>query len=146
MAVIRLADSDRDLARCGPVMQQLRPHLDAARFVARVRRMQAEGYILAMLEDEAGTVRAVAGFRIRDMLVHGRTLYVDDLVTDAGSRSRGHGRQLLDWLIARARAEGCQEFSLDSGTQRHDAHRFYLRQRLRISSFHFSLPLADPPA
>jgi GNAT superfamily N-acetyltransferase len=80
------------------------------------------------------------------MLAHGRTLYVDDLVTDAENRSLGYGRQLLDWLVARARAHGCHMFSLDSGTHRHEAHRFYFRQRLRISSYHFSLPLADPPA
>jgi GNAT superfamily N-acetyltransferase len=146
MPTIRLAETDLDIARCFPVMQQLRPHLEAGGFVARVRRMQGEGFALAFLEDEAAVVRAVGGFRIRDMLAHGRTMYVDDLVTDASSRSLGYGRMLLDWLIARARAEGCHEFSLDSGTHRHDAHRFYFRQRMRISSHHFSLKLAEPPA
>jgi hypothetical protein len=49
---------------------------------------------------------------------------------------------MLDWLIATARAQGCQTFSLDSGTHRHDAHAFYFRERMRVSSFHFMLPLA----
>jgi GNAT superfamily N-acetyltransferase len=146
MPVIRLAETDADIARCFPVMVQLRTHLNAERFVTRVRRMQTEGYALALLEDDARVVRAAGGFRIRDMLAHGRTMYVDDLVTDAGSRSLGYGRMLLDWLVARARTEGCHEFSLDSGTHRHDAHRFYFRQRMRISSHHFSLKLAEPPA
>ena len=146
MPAIRLAETDADIARCFPVMVQLRTHLHAGKFVARVRRMQTEGYALALLEDDAKVVRAAGGFRIRDMLAHGRTMYVDDLVTDAGSRSLGYGRMLLDWLIARARAEGCHEFSLDSGTHRHEAHRFYFRQRMRIASYHFVLPLAEPPA
>jgi GNAT superfamily N-acetyltransferase len=146
MPDIRLAETDADIARCFPVMVQLRTHLVADRFVPRIRRMESEGYALALLEDEAKVVRAVGGFRIRDMLAHGRTMYVDDLVTDTGSRSLGYGRILLDWLVARARAEGCHEFSLDSGTHRHDAHRFYFRQRMRISSHHFSLKLAEPPA
>jgi len=30
---------------------------------------------------------------------------------------------------------------LDSGTQRTDAHRFYLRERMSITSLHFTLPL-----
>jgi hypothetical protein len=30
---------------------------------------------------------------------------------------------------------------LDSGTQRVEAHRFYLRKRMKISAFHFALPL-----
>jgi GNAT superfamily N-acetyltransferase len=146
MTTIRLASTDAEIARCFPVMQQLRPHLRPEGFVARVHAMQAEGFALAFLEDDAGAVRAVGGFRVQDMLAHGRTLYVDDLVTDAGSRSLGFGRQLLDWLVARAGAQGCHMFSLDSGTHRHEAHRFYFRQRMRISSYHFSLPLAAPPA
>jgi GNAT superfamily N-acetyltransferase len=146
MPVIRIAETDAQIARCFPVVQQLRPHLHAEGFVARIRAMNAEGFALAFLEDDSGTVRAVGGFRIQNMLAYGRTLYVDDLVTDAGSRSLGFGRQLLDWLVARARTQGCHMFSLDSGTHRHEAHRFYFRQRMRIASYHFALPLAKPPA
>ena len=108
--------------------------------------MQGEGFALALLEDDAKAVRAVGGFRIRDMLAHGRTMYVDDLVTDAGSRSRGYGAMLLRWLAARAAAAGCHVFSLDSGTHRRDAHRFYFRERMHIASHHFALKLAEPPA
>ncbi len=48
---------------------------------------------------------------------------------------------MLRWLIDHARAHACTASSLDSGTHRHDAHAFYLRERLRITSFHFHLPL-----
>src|ERR1051325_10005186 len=99
---IRLADTDADIDRCFPVMSQLRPHLAAADFVETVRRQQGQGFLLAMLED-AGVVRAVAGFRVFDNLVGGRILYVDALVTDSTVRSKGHGKALLDWLTARAR-------------------------------------------
>jgi GNAT superfamily N-acetyltransferase len=102
--------------------------------------MQREGFLLAFLEDD-GAVRAVAGYRFQDKLFSGLNLYVDDLVTDATARSRGHGRTLLAWLVAQARARGCDNFELDSGVQRHDAHRFYLRERMKISSYHFVLPL-----
>ncbi len=137
---ITLAETDTDIARCFPVMSQLRPHLTADAFVARVRRMHASGYRLAFVDDE-GTVRSVAGFRVMDLLFSGLTLYVDDLVTDAAARSRGYGDSLFDWLVAYARTGNCDHFSLDSGTQRVDAHRFYLRKRMKISSFHFALPL-----
>lgn len=140
---IALADTDSAILRCFPVMLQLRPHLIEAEFVARVRRMQAQGYQLAYLADSQGAVRSVAGFRKMDMLFSGQTMYVDDLVTDSASRSSGYGDQLIDWLVAKARAEGFREFSLDSGTQRVDAHRFYLRKRMKISCFHFSLPLTS---
>ncbi len=55
------------------------------------------------------------------MLSSGKTLYVDDLVTDAAARSQGHGEAMLQWLIALAREAGCDTFSLDSGTHRRSA-------------------------
>ena len=66
---------------------------------------------------------------------------VDDLVTLAEGRSRGYGKKMLDWLIAESRARDCDEFHLDSGVQRFGAHRFYLTQRMDITSHHFALRL-----
>ncbi len=134
------AESDPDILRCFPVMAQLRPHLVEAEFVARVRRMQREGFILARLEEE-GAVRAVAGYRYHEKLFSGRTLYVDDLVSDPTRRSQGHGARLLAWLADQARARDCDLLELDSGVQRFDAHRFYFRERMRIASYHFSRAL-----
>jgi GNAT superfamily N-acetyltransferase len=138
---IQIAETDSDIARCFPVMQQLRPQLVAGEFAGRIRRMAGEGYRLAYLTDDADTVRAVAGFRPMERLHAGKTLYVDDLVTDSAARSRGYGDQLFDWLAAHARSLGCELLHLDSGTHRVDAHRFYLRKRMRITCFHFDLPL-----
>lgn len=138
---IAFAETDSEIEQCFPVMHQLRPHLVAADFVPRVRRMAGEGYRLAYLTDESGTVRAVAGLRPMDRLSGGKTLYIDDLVTDSAHRSRGYGDQLFDWLVAHAREQKCDLFHLDSGTHRVDAHRFYLRKRMKISCFHFDLPL-----
>jgi GNAT superfamily N-acetyltransferase len=140
MSNVRLAETDEDIARGFGVMQQLRPHLQEADFVATVRRLQRSGFHLALV-DERGRVVAAGGFRFIENLFSGRILYVDDLVTDAAERSRGHGRTLLHWLIERARAEGCQSFELDSGVQRFDAHRFYFTNRMVISSHHFRLAL-----
>ncbi len=137
---IALATTEADIARCFSVMQQLRPHLVAADFVTRVRSMQREGFHLAFLESD-GSVRAVAGYRYYDKLFSGKNLYVDDLVTDATQRSHGHGRALLAWLAAEAHARGCTQLELDSGVQRHDAHRFYLRERMHISAYHFVIAL-----
>lgn len=117
-------------------MRQLRPHVPAEAFVATVRRQFSGGYRLALLE-RAGSVRAVAGFRLIENLVGGRVLYVDDLVSDADARSRGHGGALLEWLRERAREEGCNFLELDSGVQRSGAHRFYFANGMSISSFHF---------
>jgi GNAT superfamily N-acetyltransferase len=138
---IELATNSGAIARGFDVMRELRPMLTSADdFVARVQQQQAQGFHLAFLESE-GQVVTVAGFRVQHMLVTGLTMYVDDLVTGEKFRSRGHGKAMLDWLIARAREQGCETFSLDSGTHRRDAHAFYFREHMRISSFHFMLPL-----
>ena len=138
---VRIAETDAEIAACFDVMSELRPHLVAGEFVRRVRRQQEiAGYELVFVE-EAGRVRAVAGVRVSECLAWGRFMYVDDLVTAAGERSRGHGQSLFDWLLAHAARRGCAEFHLDSGVQRFGAHRFYLRNRMDIVAHHFGLRL-----
>jgi GNAT superfamily N-acetyltransferase len=136
---VSLAQTDAEIEACHPVMVQLRPHVPADGFVARVRRMEATGYRLASIAD-GGSVRAVAGFRFLDQLVRGKVLYVDDLVTDQAARSQGYGEALLAWLYSHAREQGCTALELDSGVHRGGAHRFYFRQRMTISAYHFTRP------
>lgn len=132
----RFALTDAEIAACYPVMAELRPYVQREDFVRRIRSQQAGGYELAYLED-GGTPVAVAGFRMGENLAWGRFLYVDDLVTAATHRSRGYGATLLRWLHDLARARGCQQLHLDSGVQRKDAHRFYQREGMTLSSYHF---------
>jgi GNAT superfamily N-acetyltransferase len=137
---IKLAETDEEIARCFSVMHQLRDHLQEENFLAQVRRMQAEGYHLAFLED-AGEVKALGGFRIFEMFARGRFMYVDDLVTNADDRSKGYGDAMLDWLANYAKKQTCEYLNLDSGVHRFGAHRFYLRKRMDIVCHHFSLKL-----
>ena len=143
MPQVHLARADTDLVRCFPVIKQLRPHLTESGFVEQAKRQGAQGgYQIAVVE-AAGVVTSVAGFRLSEGLVDGKFLYIDDLVTDEAQRSRGYGDHLFDWLVNHAREQGCAVLGLESGVQRFDAHRFYLRKRMRISSYHFALPLRD---
>jgi GNAT superfamily N-acetyltransferase len=142
MSQVKLADGDADLRRCFPVIRQLRPHFETEQdFVLQARRQMAhERWRLAYVED-ADDVAAVAGFRLLDCLATGKTLYVDDLVTREDRRSHGFGEVLMRWLEDRAIKAGCQTFSLDSGTHRTAAHKFYFRMGMTISSFHFAKKL-----
>ncbi|HEY3901635.1 MAG TPA: GNAT family N-acetyltransferase [Chthoniobacter sp.] len=140
MSRIRVAKTREKIARCFEVVHELRPHLERAAFVEQVLRQQGQGYRLAYLED-VGMVRACAGYRLSESLSFGRFLYVDDLVTASAARSWGFGKELMDWLVAEARAAGCVELHLDSGVQRFAAHRFYLRERMEIMAHHFRLKL-----
>lgn len=133
-------ETDRDILRCLPVMKELRPQLPEALFVDRVRQQEREGFRLAALEDD-GEVRAVAGIRTLHNLAWGYALYIDDLVTAEKHRSCGYGKNLFTWLFEYARELGCDQLHLDSGVQRFGAHRFYLDNRMDISSHHFRLIL-----
>ena len=84
-----------------------------------------------------GRATCVAGFRIQEYLYCGKHLYVDDLITDGSTRSQGHGKRMLDWLTEEARRADCVQLHLDSGVQRPHAHRFYFREGLTISAYHF---------
>lgn len=139
---VKLAVSDDDIRRCFPAMQVLRPHLTGEdEFLARVRRMRADfGWRLIYVED-AGVPVAVSGFRVSEYLHSGKTLYVDDLVALESHRGKGFAEALMAWMEETARREGCQTFSLDSGTHRLAAHRFYHRLKLAITSFHFQRTL-----
>lgn len=142
---IRLATTDAEIAACYPVMRELRPHIAEEQFLFRVRSQENAGYRLACIEERAGVV-AVAGFRIGENLAWGRFLYVDDLVTLAGQRSKGHGAKLLSWLKEFAAKEGCEQLHLDSGIQRKDAHRFYEREGMTMASLHFVEKIAPAKA
>lgn len=137
MTDVKIATSDEEISKCFAVMSELRPHLIESEFVDLVRHMGNEGYQLIYVENDNAVV-AVAGYRIHTTLFMGKNLYVDDLVTSEECRSEGHGKILIDWLRNQAKNHDCRFLHLDSGTQRHRAHRFYLRQGMDIASFHFS--------
>jgi ribosomal protein S18 acetylase RimI-like enzyme len=132
---------EADIGVCYELMRQLRPHLvSAEEFVARWRRQTADGYrILALWSDKEPC--ALAGYRITENLVHGRFLYVDDLVADKGARGRGYGARLLDKLKAEGQARGCRKLVLDTGLDNALAHRFYYRQGLLAQALRFNIPL-----
>ncbi|MDR2452301.1 MAG: GNAT family N-acetyltransferase [Candidatus Accumulibacter sp.] len=123
------------LKRAEGVHRQLRPQLPAD-YVSRLKEIFAAGGRMALsVEDE--DVVSVALWRLVDNTYEGRRLYVDDLVTDADRRSRGVGHFLLAWLEEKARNLGCGVLALDSGVQRQEAHRFYFREGMAISSYCF---------
>ena len=126
-------------------MRELRTHLSFDDFRRLYEEAHPQGYRVAAVFDGE---RAARGRRVpdRDQPVSGRHLYVDDLVTAERWRSHGYGQQLNDYLVRKAREEGCGSIQLDSAVHRGDAHRFYFREQYRITSFHFGRYLGETPA
>lgn len=143
---MRYVDQESDVVRCFPLIFQLRPHLESVdEFVERWRRQAIAGYRLLALWDGDRPV-ALAGFRVQDNLVHGRHLYIDDLVTDAHARSSGLGRLLITRLKALGCSQGLDKLILDTPLSNVLGHRFYYREGLVARSLRFSVPLGGAEA
>jgi len=145
MAIITITDArggivEPDwLSRAEAVHRELRPGLPKG-YAAKMARVFADGgrMSVATLEEQ---VVGVAVFRVFEDTVGEKRMYIDDLVTTERERSRGVGRLLLSHLESVARAAGCRIVTLDSGTQRHRAHRFYFREGYAAVAFHFAKDL-----
>ena len=145
MQLVDLDPSDPTLAEVLPVLRELRPHLDLESFRTVYHEGWSQGLRFTAVFDDADRCVAVAGWRIIASTSSIRKLYVDDLVTTSAARSGGHGHLLLDHLAHIAATNGCNDLDLDSGTHRVDAHRFYFREGLVISAFHFRRAIAAEP-
>jgi GNAT superfamily N-acetyltransferase len=121
------------------VLRQLRPALPAD-YATKMKRVFAQGGRMCVAVDQH-EVRGVAVYRVYENTSSGMHMYVDDLVTDETSRSQGVGKALLDHMQEMARQKNCDNFKLDSGTQRQQAHKFYFREGMCVHAFHFIKPL-----
>jgi GNAT superfamily N-acetyltransferase len=133
--------------RAARALLELRPQRAPAEALAALADGQrAAGYrLVGSFEPGEDDAAAVAGFRLQENLAWGRHLYVDDLVTRADRRGRGHGGALMRWLAREACRAGCGELHLDSGVgpDREDVHRLYFNSGLRIASYHFQKPVGS---
>jgi GNAT superfamily N-acetyltransferase len=139
--VLRHAENGAEIGACFPVMVRLRPHLaNAEEFAARVARQHEAGYRL-LVAWRAGAPIGLAGYRVEETLIHGRFIYVDDLVTSESERRHGIGARLLEAVAAEGRRLGCGRLVLDTALDNVLAHRFYYRQGLVARALRFSRDL-----
>jgi len=145
MRIVEVTDESGVIAAPGwlkkaeAVHRQLRTALPPE-YEAKMKRVFAGGARMCVATDGAD-VAGVAVYRMYENTFYGKQLYVDDLVTDQARRSSGVGRTLLGYLEQKARAAGFDSLTLDSGTQRLQAHKFYFREGMAVTSFHFSKKL-----
>ena len=145
MRIIDITDAKGQIVEPGwldkarRVHLQLRPNLPAD-YAAKMRRIFSGGGRMC-LAVEAEEIVGVSVYRIHENTSEGLKMYVDDLVTDETRRSTGVGHALMEYLQGIARSAGCEQYTLDSGTFRQQAHKFYFREGMVIASFNFKKPL-----
>ncbi len=134
-----------DLLGAFELMRLLRPLLvDACAFAKQVQRQSQQHYRLlgAWLDTE---LVGLVGFRMLENLLHGRFVYVDDLVVAQSQRHAGIGAQLLDQVRREAIRSAAQHLVLDTGLHMPLAQRFYFREGLLAKGMHFVQPLPEGP-
>lgn len=137
---IKIAETDEEIKNCYAVMSELRPHLALENFVAQVKRqMENSNFRLVYLAENE--IKAVAGIRVAEWLARGKSLEIEDLVSQENERSKGFGGALFDWIAEYAKSENCAEVRLVSSVTRFRAHKFYLKKGMIIDAHFFSLEL-----
>lgn len=131
------ASEDNEIFACFDLMKVLRKNIDADYFVSQIKEQMKDGYELYYLMKNS-SICCLAGSKVSNNLAWGKYLYIFDLVSNEKERSLGYGKELLDYLKVYASSIGCDEVHLDSGVQRFEAHKFYLREDFKIASHHFS--------
>ncbi len=150
MKIIEISDQngaikERDwLIKAHSVYLQLRPQLPflSDDYAARLEVVFASGARMSVLVEDEKIV-AIALWRIIENTYEGRRFYIDDLVVDESLRSQGFGKIILNKMKEKAQALACDVLTLDSGTQRSDAHRFYFREGMMIPAFCFKKSLKN---
>lgn len=69
-----------------------------------------------------------------------KSLQIENVHVTPALRSRGIGKRMMEWAIARAREQGCSWVQLTTNKARKDAHRFY--ERLGFKATHEGMKLA----
>ncbi|XP_015794204.1 uncharacterized protein LOC107370755 [Tetranychus urticae] len=138
---IREAKNEIDILNCYPVLKILRPHLKyVEEYIERVNRQHAKGYRLFYIADSE-KVLIVIGFTIRERLLSGKTVYLEDFCALNWTIHEELGPLLINWLLSYAKEAHCDNIVTESAFTRYEIHRFYLNHGFKITAHHFSLPL-----
>ena len=148
MAIIRTA-TEKDIPRILELYQQLslKPGSYQKAAVDKCRRVFADisatpGYSL-LLAEEDGEIIGTTVLVILPGMAHGTSPFavVEYVVVDEKWRSRGIGKLLMEYVIARSREVGCYKIMLTSDKRRKRAHKFYKSLGFETSAHGFRLYL-----
>lgn len=138
---IRIAQL-KDIEILIPTLLELRPNLNRITVKQKLINQLEEGYQIVFIGNDK-LAFAIAGFRTLNFFFSGKTLYIDDLVTNSNHKRNGYAGLLLDWIKDYAKENKYDHVSLDSGFQRKDAYRLYLNKGFEVESLHFGRKVKD---
>lgn len=136
------AKDKNDLERCYPIMKELRTELSFNDYMEIYEQAHsADGYEIVGIESDV-KVAAVMGYRVLHDYVHGKHLYIDDLVSTESQRSNGLGAQLLAFADNLAKELGCKGLRLCTGIDNELGKKFYERHNWKLRAVAYKKKLS----
>lgn len=137
-----LAKDKNDLERFYPVMKELRKDLSYTDYLNIYENANArDGYEVVAIESDK-KVLAVMGYRVLHDFVHGKHLYIDDLVSTESYRSQGLGAKLLNYAEDLATKLECKGLRLCTGIENEMGKKFYERHGWNLRAVAYKKKLA----
>lgn len=122
---IKALTEESEMPKVFSILKELRPKLSYPDFLFLYKKAHlSNGYELVFIENE-NEILALMGYRIIFDFVHGKHLYIDDLVTSEYQRSKGLGAKLLSYAEVVARQLNCKGLRLCTGVENKHGQRFY---------------------
>lgn len=139
---VKFASTKDEKEKCYEVLKELRPHLESKeKYLEQLARMEKNEHYKLVIYIENDNIFSVGGIRLMETFFQGKIVYVDDLITLEKYRSKGCGQKILNFIKDYVKQEKLQGLTLDSGSHRFEAHKFYFKNNFYISSFHFNCKL-----
>lgn len=139
---IFIIKNETDLARCYPILKELRPHLSFEDYISIYNEShKANGYEIVAVEQN-DEILAVMGYRFLSDYVRGKHIYIDDLVTSEKIRSMGNGADLLRFAEEIAKTNGLKILRLCTGIENEGGIKFYDRNGWTKTAFAYTKKLA----
>ncbi len=124
------------------ILKELRTELSYQEFVSLYEAAKAaDGYTLVGVFENEKCI-AVMGYRLLSDFVHGKHIYIDDIVVTKERRSGGIGADLLRYAEKMAVERGCKGLRLCTGIENETGRRFYEREGWAARALAFKKLLA----
>lgn len=125
---VRKITTHADLEAVYPVIRELRTHLTFQDYISLIAeaKVRDEYELVAVFNGEQCI--AAMGFRVLYDFVHGKHLYIDDLVVTESCRSQGVGVELLKYAERVGLEKKCKGLRLWTGSENVGGKKFYERE------------------